>query len=126
MDLTVNSMQGVINISESIVEFCRSKGLDEKRCMVAGLSVEEMAGNIVRHGVQDASKHMIDIRISYKKGGVTIRMRDNCRAFDPISFVRRYQSDDPTANIGIRMIMKMTENIIYLNNIGMNVLMIKI
>lgn len=126
MDMSVNSLQGVINISERIIEFCRAKDLDEKKCMVAGLSVEEMAGNIVRHGIRDVRRHMIDIRISYKNGGVTIRMRDNCKTFDPINFAKRFQSDDPAANIGIRMIMRMAKDIVYLNNIGMNVLLIKI
>lgn len=126
LDISVNTMQGVINISERIIQFCRDKGLDEKKCMLAGLSVEEMAGNIVHHGIRDVNRHMIDIRISYKNGNVAIRLRDNCRAFDPVNFASRFRSDDPTSNIGIRTIMRMAKDIVYLNNIGMNVLLIKI
>jgi anti-sigma regulatory factor (Ser/Thr protein kinase) len=94
--------------------------------MIAGLSVEEMAGNIVRHGIRDVHNHMIDIRISYKNGDVTIRLRDNCRAFDPTNFSSRFHSDDPTSNIGIRTIMRMAKDVVYLNNIGMNVLLIRL
>lgn len=126
LDISVTSMDGVIRISECIVAFCREKGLSEKTCMLAGLSVEEMAGNIVLHGFAGQWRPVIDIRVVYKDGNVMIRLTDNCKGFDPPAFIRQFHSDDPTANIGIRMICGMAREVAYMNKIGMNVLMIKV
>ncbi|MBQ8507826.1 MAG: ATP-binding protein [Clostridia bacterium] len=126
IDISVTSMDSVIQISEQIVAFCNAKGLDRKTCMLSGLSVEEMAGNIVRHGFKGQHRPVIDIRVIYKNGGVTIRLRDNCRAFDPLAYTQQFVSDDPAANIGIRMICGLARDVVYLNNIGMNVLLVKV
>ncbi|MGN1170650.1 MAG: hypothetical protein ACI4SZ_03250, partial [Lachnospiraceae bacterium] len=51
--------------------------------MVAGLGIEEMAGNIVTHGFSGKKGELSRIFVIYKKGILTLRIRDNYRKYDP-------------------------------------------
>lgn len=127
MAISVHSVDDVINISERVVEFCQNKGLDHRKCTIAGLCVEEMAGNIVSHGFsKDNKKHSVDIRLAYKNGEIVLRMRDDCTAFDPKSRMEQFTPEDPVKNAGIRLIGKMATDMDYQNNLGLNILTIKI
>lgn len=126
LSFTLHSMDDVINISEKIVEFCRSKGLNRKKSNIAGLCLEEMAGNIVRYGFEPSKKHSIDIRLMYKAEQIILRIRDDCRKFDPKSRIEQCTPEDPLKNAGIRIIGKLASDIDYKNNLGLNVLTITI
>lgn len=126
MAFTLHSMEDVINISEKIVDFCDEKGMNPKYSYIAGLCMEEMAGNIVTYGFKPSKKNSIDIRLMYKEGKVILKIRDDCQQFDPKSRMEQYFPEDPLKNIGIRMIGKLASDIDYKNNIGLNVLTITI
>lgn len=124
MEFSLHSMDEVINISEQVVEFCKAKGLDKKRSMMAGLAIEEMAGNVVEHGFNDSKKHSIDVRI-VTEDNLTIRVRDDCREFDPQKYLEQFSQEDPTKNIGLKIITSMAKEVSYQNNAGINTLLIK-
>ena len=127
MDLSVSSMNGVVGVSEQVQRFCLDRGIDARRAYLAGLSMEEMAGNIVEHGFEkDSKKHSIDVRVVYKDGEVILRTRDDCVPFDPGERQKLAAGDDVTRNIGIRMVFKIARDVQYQNILGLNVLTIRI
>ena len=127
LDLSVRDLDGVVAISEQVQAFCLEKGLDARRAMLAGLCMEEMAGNVVEHGFRKDSKpHSVDIRVAYQDNGVLLRIRDDCRPFDPAERQKLANPEDPEKNIGIRMIYGMARAIQYQNILGLNVLTIRI
>ncbi|MBR1771853.1 MAG: ATP-binding protein [Lachnospiraceae bacterium] len=126
MEFSVHSMDEVVNISEQVIEFCQARGLDYSRSYTAGLSIEEMAGNVVAHGfVNGSDNYAIDIRVVVKDA-LTIRIRDDCPAFDPKKYLDQFNPEDPTKNIGIRMIAKKAKEMIYQNIAGINTLLVKV
>ena len=63
-----------------------------------------------------------------KNDDFILRLRDNCRRFDPVDKYRkeiRYDVD-PEHRIGIRMIMGIVKNVKYTGLFGMNNLIIRI
>ena len=125
MDLSIQSMEDVVSVSQQVQSFCLSRGIDERRAYLAGLALEEMAGNIVAHGfTKDSKKHSADVRVVHKDADVILRLKDDCLAFDPGD--RQEETDDPTKNIGIRMVFRMASDIQYQYLIGMNVLTLRI
>ena len=54
------------------------------------------------------------------KESLTIRVRDDCRAFDPKKRIEQFSHDDPTKNVGIRMIAELAEEMKYQNYAGIN------
>ncbi len=127
MDLTVKSMDEVVLVSEKVQYFCLEKGLDARRSALAGLAMEEMAGNVVSHGFRkDKKKHSVDIRVVYKNSGVLLRIKDDCKPFDPGEQKKLTDPSDPVSNIGIRLVFQIAENVEYQSVLGLNVLSIRI
>ena len=127
MDLSLRSMDDVVSVAEQVQNFCAARGIDKRRAYLAGLSMEEMAGNIVDHGfTKDKKKHTVDVRVVRKDDDVILRIKDDCVPFDPAERLRRFNGDDPAKNIGIRMILGMARDVQYQNILGLNVLTIRI
>ncbi len=127
MDLTVRSMEEVVTVSENVQSFCLEKGLDGRRAYLAGLAMEEMAGNVVRHGFsKDKKRHSVDIRVVYKSSGLKLHIRDDCVPFDPGERIKLNDLSDPFSNIGIRLVFQIAEDVEYQSILGLNSLMIQI
>jgi anti-sigma regulatory factor (Ser/Thr protein kinase) len=127
IDISVTTEKEVVTVAENIQKFCLEKGIDGKHAYLAGLAMEEMAGNVVSHGfVKDSRKHTVDTRVVYKDGGILLRIRDDCMPFDPKERADMFDENDPAKNIGIRMIYRMTDDIFYQNLLGLNILTIRI
>ncbi|MCR5369607.1 MAG: ATP-binding protein [Clostridium sp.] len=127
MDISLHSMESVIRSSEAVQKFCLGRGVDEKRAYLAGLCMEEMAGNVIDHGFRkDKKRHSVDIRVVHRKENLVLRIRDDCVPFDPITRRDMLNPEDPCRNIGIRMVCRIAEDIRYQNLLGLNVLTIKL
>lgn len=125
MAFSVQSMEQVLNISVRVIDFCRKRQIDERRSMIAGLSVEEMVGNVVEHGFRPGENHHVEVRLT-AKDRLVICIRDDCRAFDPKSRLDQFTPEDVTKNVGIRMIAAMSEEMNYQCTAGINTLLIRV
>ena len=126
IDISVQKIEEVQDVSHQIIDFCKQRGIDGRRAYFAGLCMEEMAGNVVAHGfVKDSKEHSVDIRVIHKDDAIIMRIRDNCVVFDPYSRMAS-ESGDSWRNIGIKMVYSIASEINYQNLLGMNVLTIRI
>ena len=127
LDLSVRSMEDVVSVAERVQTFCLARGVDARRAYLAGLSMEEMAGNVVDHGFRkDKKSHSVDVRVVHKDDVVILRIKDDCVPFDPGERQQLTEGDDITKNIGIRMVFKIARDVQYQNILGLNVLTISI
>lgn len=126
MDISVHNMDNVIEASKAVCEFCRNHNVDRKHITYAGLCIEEMAGNIIEHGFTDGKNHSIDIRVIYSEGELLLRIKDDCRPFNPKERADMLEPDDVTHNIGLRIMSKVAKEMIYQNTFGLNVLTVRV
>ena len=126
LNITVTNKAEVLGLSKSTQKFCEDYGIDKKCSMFAGLCIEEMAGNIVNHGFDDDKNHFIDVRVIVKGEQVIIRLRDDCRPFNPKKWEEIHHPEDPTAHIGIRLVKNISTEFNYVNALKLNNLIIKI
>ena len=127
IDISVKEMSEVTDVSVKVVEFCEKKNIDKRRAFFAGLALEEMAGNIVDHGfTKDNKKHSVDIRVVRKNDDIILRLKDDCRAFDPMERTTILDTDEKTKNVGIRLVTGIAKDVKYQNLLGLNVLTIRI
>lgn len=126
LEFSVSSMEEVIGVSEAVMNFCKERGVPHRNCYIAGLCVEEMAGNVISHGfAKDHRKHAVDIRIVVKDD-LTIRIRDDCAGFDPKKRIEQFDPENVAENMGIRLIGKIASVMEYQNNAGVNNVLIKV
>ena len=125
LDITINSVEEVVNTAEQVQAFCESHGLDSKHAAYAALCLEEMAANVVEHGFdKDNKKHSINARAMDINGKIMLRLKDDCIPFDPMERAGMVSDEDPTKNIGLRMVTGLSEDMTYYNIMGLNVLTI--
>ncbi len=126
LNITVTNKAEVLGLSERAQTFCEENGIDNRRSMFAGICIEEMAGNIVDYGFNDGKKHFVDVRVIVKGERVIIRIRDDCRSFDPKKWAEIHHPEDPAAHIGIRLVKEISTEFDYVNVLKLNNLIIKI
>ena len=123
LNLTVHSMPDVINISVKVIEFCLSQGIDRKTANRAGLCIEELAGNIVKHGFKDKPERCsCDISVTRMPDGLVIKFKDNGILFNPAELDTIFNPEDPAKNIGVRLVSKVCKQMEYHSLLGLNVL----
>ncbi len=120
LDFSVTEGSQVIPASEAVEEFCTEKGASPKESMMLSLFVEELSNNIVEFGFADGKKHSIDIRVIKREKGWTLRVRDDCKKFDPTEWIKLHNTEDPSKNIGIRMVCGMAKDVKYLSTFELN------
>lgn len=129
LSISVRNMEQVINVSEQLIDFCLSHGIDSRRSKLVGLCMEEMAGNVVSHGFSQGKpgrEYVIDLFVCVENDGVTMRLRDNAPPFDPRIKFGMTDREDPCKNIGIRMVTAISKEINYQSCFGMNVVGIEL
>ncbi len=126
-DNTAENLAQVNTISEQVSQFCLQRGVDQHRAHNAGLALEEMAVNVVTHGFpMSARRHELDIRVVHKNDDVILRILDNCRSFNPLERMERFNAADPAENVGIHIVHGIVKDAQYQNLLGLNVLTLKI
>lgn len=127
LDMSVKSMEDVVTVSKQTQDFCLERGIDSRRAFLAGLSMEEMAGNVIEHGFsKDNKKHSLEIRVVHKDGSVILRARDDCVSFDPLERLKASDQNDLAKNVGLKIVVKLAKSVEWQSIFGMNVLTIKI
>jgi Na+-driven multidrug efflux pump/anti-sigma regulatory factor (Ser/Thr protein kinase) len=140
LDMSIRSMEEAVSVAEGVQKFCLERGVDSQRANLAGLALEEMAGNVIAHGfTKDNKKHSVDIRVSVKGEQVILRIKDDCIPFDPAvrasmagpggagdDAASTAGSADEFKNFGIRLIYRIARDIRYQNVLGLNVLTIRV
>lgn len=115
-----NSMDEVMMISKGIYKFGTNRNLSRETLNILSLCIEELAGNVVQHAFKPGEKRWLDLTILDKPDKLIVRIRDNGAAFDPVV----YLGNGDAKGFGIRMIHKLSENIEYRRNMGLNNLII--
>lgn len=121
---TATSMDEVINISKKVWGFCTNLSITDFRRYISSLAIEELAGNIVKHGFNDNKKHLIEGCLTYKDGKLILKLKDNCRGFNPKKQLEIMDPNDVTSNIGIRIMAKLSQEMNYQSMFRLNVLTI--
>jgi len=122
--ISIRSMEDVINVSERVIEFCEAHGIDKIKSFRAGLCVEELAGNIAKHGFTNKKNSIVDVCLLIIDGELSIRFKDNCALFNPAEFEAIFVPDDPCKNGGIRLVRKTCKEMEYHTLLGLNVMSI--
>lgn len=71
-------------------------------------------------------KHSIQVVIVTRPENIVLRIKDDCRSFNPVERARLASGEDPVAHIGIRMVFRLAEEVDYQNLLGLNVLTIRL
>ena len=126
LEMSITSIDDVVALSKEAESFCKKHNADKRRTFLIALAIEEMAGNIIEYGFSDGKKHSVELRLVKKDEDFIIRIRDNCKPFNPKQQLELTNSEDPVSNVGIRMISNMAKSFEYVNTMKVNNLIIRV
>ena len=86
------------------------------------LAVEELCGNALKHGFI-VGKHSIDVRVMVIDGSWMLRIRDNCKQFDPTEWLKEHEEDEDSI---LRMVSNEAKSIKYLSTLNLNNLTVRL
>lgn len=127
ISISVKSFKDVSNASDKVIQFCKEKGINDKTSMYCGLCLEELTADTITNGFnKKKGKDSIDIRIIYEAGHISMLIRDCCPHFDPKQWLELYAQDDPSRSIGLKMVSKLSQEMTYSSNLGLNIVTVRI
>lgn len=127
LDIPIRSMEDVAGTSEKVQEFCDRHDMAMRPSYYAALCLEEMAGNVVRHGfAADKKRHYLNARAVYLDDKIILRLKDDCPAFDPSELAEIASGTLDDGGIGLKMVYRIADDVSYQNLLGLNVLTIMI
>ncbi len=123
LEMDIRSMSDVTDAAERAEQFCRAHGQNAKISNHIALCIEEMAANTIKHGfTRDRKHHDLSVRLLQKEDDLVLRFRDDCGAFDPVSYIPRDGKDA----LGIRLVLAFAQDVRYTYALNLNNLCIRI
>lgn len=127
LEISVASSEDVTQTAVRVQAFCQEHGISPRIGYFSALCLEEMAGNVVQHGFRkDNRSHIVNCRVVITGNQVLLRIKDDCIPFDPMERAKMVSPEDPTKNIGVRMVCRLATEMTYQNMIGLNILTIRL
>lgn len=124
---SLSSMEEVVAFSQQVHDFCMRHGIPARQAFHMSLTVEEMAGNVIEHGFTERKNERLEARLVVGESDLILRMRDNCKAFDPKKYYESaHDSNDPTSNVGLKIVLKLATEVSYTSTLKLNNLIVRI
>ncbi len=125
---TIHDNSALSEATKKVQDFCKDHDMDDSSAYYTALCLEEIGANVIKHGfTADNKKHYLNSLVVIHDNRVILRIKDDCSPFDVHEMAMMVNNaDDPFANIGIRMVYKIADDVDYKNLLGLNVLTIMI
>ncbi len=117
MEREIRTAQDVSEVSEAAGKFCTdhgSGGLVSNRIAVC---IEEMGINTVTYGFKKEKGRHLSIRVQHKGDRWTLRFRDDCREFNPVTYAANQSISEGN---GIRLTLGMADEVRYTYSMNLN------
>lgn len=123
---TLTDNSSISDFADKTQEFCKNHGVSGRSAFYIALCIEEIAENVVMWGSKADQKTEIDVRVVISKNGVTVRIRDNGKLFNAERYASQFVSEpeDPSRNIGIRIVSRTAASMKYVSLVDFNVLLL--
>ncbi len=118
LQLTIgDALHQIPVVGHQVHALLASANIEERRCHMAEVVLEEVLSNIVRHGADRGRVPRIDIEASVHDGSVSLLVTDAGPAFDP-STAPAFDAQTPlearsTGGMGIHLIRHLTRALRY-------------
>ena len=125
--LSLSSREDLINATSEVMSFCRENGVDEKKKNALIHCLEEAGNNVFNYGFNDDKDHGMDLRILIKDEHIILRIRDDCKKFNPVDYYEMTKNNkELIEQTGLKIMMGMSSVAQYISTVGTNNLILHI
>lgn len=119
-----NTLEEIPPANEKIGEWLKEAAVGSRAVLFANLCVEEIVSNTIKYGFDDDDPHAITISIERDASRVLIEIRDEGRAFNPLTVSAANVSvplyERPIGGLGLQMVRSMADGAEYSREAGVN------
>jgi anti-sigma regulatory factor (Ser/Thr protein kinase) len=121
-----NDIETIPQMSEFVEMACEEAGFDISTTMSLNLAIEEAVVNVMSYAYPEGERGYVDIEVSAENGGITFRIIDSGKPFDPTS-----QGEVDTTlsaeqrsigGLGIHLVRSIMDSVTYQRDAYMNIL----
>lgn len=121
----ITSMEDVETAACEVEDFVRSHGCGKDKDLPNKMSlcVEEMCKNTVSHGFTGSRKEHLEVSVLSKDGLYTMRIRDDCKHYDPVDYYKKYQKEHNSSlddKYGLKIVFGIMGDVRYYGTLGLN------
>lgn len=117
MERDIRTLQDVSAASEAAGRFCTEHGSSGLVSNRIALCIEEMGINTVTYGFEKEKGRHLSIRVQHKGDRWTLRFRDDCREFNPVTYAANQPKSEGN---GIRLVLAMADEVRYTYSMNLN------
>lgn len=121
----IRNSEDVVLFSKHAQQFCLFHQAGMRCATIIALCVEEIGINILHFGMGQHEKEC-EILLYLSNNIWTLRFRDDCDAFDPVSYLHSMTKKDLTERFGLRLTLTMAGEAVYVRSMNINNLRIRI
>ena len=125
LEENIYSTKELTDYCARVAAFVHEHGGDRRQTFFISLCIEEIGRNVIDYGF-DGEDHVMAIKVISRDGRFGIRVRDDCRSFNPEDFYEIHKDDDKMNNFGIRLVFNLAEDVSYMNTLSLNNLLVKL
>ena len=126
LKISISNPEQAISASRQVNTLCLDHGVASRQAYYIALTAEELAMNSLLHGFNDQKKHDLELRCVITADKLILRLRDDGRPFDLTERYKIINPDDPTHNIGLRIIFASADDVSYNSALSLNNVCIRI
>lgn len=124
---SISTTDEALSESRKAEDFCIMHGVNSRKAKLMSLFIEEMAVNIVEHGLSQRRRKIgADYRLSLSNKTLCLTLRDYCERFDPVAFYNAHINEPSENMLGISIVMKLAKDKRYFNAFNSNNIIISI
>jgi anti-sigma regulatory factor (Ser/Thr protein kinase) len=124
-----NRLEEIKRASELIDAFGAAQGLPAEIIFRINLALDEIVTNIINHAYADQAGHEISIGVALEDDGVSVRVEDDGRAFNPLEVptpdLTLTLAERPIGGLGIHLVRSMMDALEYRRENGRNILIMR-
>lgn len=119
-----NRMGAMNAAAKEVFDWLSSLPLSSRAKYSGGLAIEEMASNIIKYGYDDDREHLIHIHLRIEGNTLKIVFEDDGHPFDPtaapVPDIERLVQSRTAGGLGIQLVRRISEKMIYQRVGGVN------
>lgn len=112
-----NNLDELPRLTSAVEAFVAEQRMSDRDAFELSLVLEEIFANIVSHGFDGPTSRAIEVSLEPRDRAVRVQVADTGRPYDPRSVpppdITAEVEDRPIGGLGIHLVRRLTENLVY-------------
>jgi anti-sigma regulatory factor (Ser/Thr protein kinase) len=125
----VNQLREISRLGRLIDNFGAESGLTDENTTDLNLMLDEIVGNVIRHGFDDGLQHQIHVSVKLEADLATLQVEDDGKPFNPLDIqepdLNLPIEERPIGGLGVFVVKTIADSLEYARDHGRNRLTMK-